>query len=101
MPVGRPLLSLQLTSEEKETLERRSEGHVSIDARHSYSPFVARASIPFRCPEDIRAEQLSQIIGDMASLASPGECETAVARHQVTRDWRCVIHVPRPGEGRY
>ena len=31
MPVGRPLLSLQLTSEEKETLERRSEGHVSID----------------------------------------------------------------------
>jgi len=91
--------------EDTRLAQRWSEGHISIDALLSYSRFAARALTPFPARRHHR-EQLSLIIGDMASLAFkwrkplsarllrclagvgrddgvrrpvPGECEAAVA----------------------
>ena len=49
--------------------QRWSEGHISIDALLSYSAVCGTGLDTVPLPGDITAEQLSLIIGDMASLA--------------------------------
>jgi uncharacterized protein len=49
--------------------QRWSEGHISIDALLSYSAVCGTGLDTIPLPGDISAEQLSLIIGDMASLA--------------------------------
>jgi uncharacterized protein (UPF0210 family) len=55
--------------EDKRLAERWSEGHISIDALLSYSAVCGTGLDTVPLPGDITAEQLSLIIGDMASLA--------------------------------
>jgi uncharacterized protein (UPF0210 family) len=49
--------------------QRWSEGHISLDALLSYSAVCGTGLDTIPLPGDITAEQLSLIIGDMASLA--------------------------------
>ena len=49
--------------------ERWNQGHLSLDALLSYSAVCATGLDTIPLPGDISAEQLSLIIGDMASLA--------------------------------
>jgi len=55
--------------EDKRLAQRWSEGHISIDALLSYSAVCGTGLDTVPLPGDITAEQLSLIIGDMASLA--------------------------------
>jgi uncharacterized protein len=55
--------------EDTRLAQRWSEGHVSIDALLSYSAVCGTGLDTIPLPGDISAEQLSLIIGDMASLA--------------------------------
>src|SRR5436853_5266562 len=55
--------------EDTQLSERMSEGHISIDALLSYSAVCGTGLDTVPLPGDITAEQLSLIIGDMASLA--------------------------------
>jgi uncharacterized protein (UPF0210 family) len=55
--------------EDKRLAERWSEGHISIDALLSYSAVCGTGLDTIPLPGDISADQLSLIIGDMASLA--------------------------------
>jgi len=52
-----------------EPKQRWSEGHISIDALLSYSAVCGTGLDTIPLPGDITADQLSLIIGDMASLA--------------------------------
>ncbi len=55
--------------EDTRLAQRWSEGHISIDALLSYSAVCGTGLDTVPLPGDISAEQLSLIIGDMASLA--------------------------------
>jgi uncharacterized protein (UPF0210 family) len=55
--------------EDKRLAQRWSEGHISIDALLSYSAVCGTGLDTIPLPGDISADQLSLIIGDMASLA--------------------------------
>jgi len=55
--------------EDSRLAQRWSEGHISIDALLSYSAVCGTGLDTVPLPGDITAEQLSLIIGDMASLA--------------------------------
>ncbi len=55
--------------EDSRLAERWSEGHISLDALLSYSAVCGTGLDTIPLPGDISAEQLSLIIGDMASLA--------------------------------
>jgi uncharacterized protein (UPF0210 family) len=55
--------------EDTRLAQRWSEGHISIDALLSYSAVCGTGLDTIPLPGDISAEQLSLIIGDMASLA--------------------------------
>ncbi len=55
--------------EDTRLAQRWSEGHLSIDALLSYSAVCGTGLDTIPVPGDITAEQLSLIIGDMASLA--------------------------------
>lgn len=55
--------------EDSRLAQRWSEGHISIDALLSYSTVCGTGLDTVPLPGDISAEQLSLIIGDMASLA--------------------------------
>jgi uncharacterized protein len=55
--------------EDSRLAQRWSEGHISIDALLSYSAVCGTGLDTIPLPGDISAEQLSLIIGDMASLA--------------------------------
>ena len=55
--------------EDRRLAQRWSEGHISIDALLSYSAVCGTGLDTVPLPGDITAEQLSLIIGDMASLA--------------------------------
>jgi uncharacterized protein len=55
--------------EDTRLAQRWSEGHLSIDALLSYSAVCGTGLDTIPLPGDISAEQLSLIIGDMASLA--------------------------------
>lgn len=55
--------------EDKRLAQRWSEGHISIDALLSYSAVCGTGLDTIPLPGNITAEQLSLIIGDMASLA--------------------------------
>lgn len=55
--------------EDTRLAQRWSEGHFSIDALLSYSAVCGTGLDTIPLPGDITAEQLSLIIGDMASLA--------------------------------
>ena len=55
--------------EDTRLAQRWSEGHISIDALLSYSAVCGTGLDTIPLPGDITAEQLSLIIGDMASLA--------------------------------
>jgi uncharacterized protein (UPF0210 family) len=55
--------------EDSRLAQRWSEGHISIDALLSYSAVCGTGLDTVPLPGDISAEQLSLIIGDMASLA--------------------------------
>src|SRR5438445_12561370 len=55
--------------EDTRLAQRWSEGHVSIDALLSYSAVCGTGLDTVPLPGDVSAEQLSLIIGDMASLA--------------------------------
>jgi uncharacterized protein len=55
--------------EDARLAQRWSEGHISIDALLSYSAVCGTGLDTIPLPGDISAEQLSLIIGDMASLA--------------------------------
>jgi len=55
--------------EDTRLAERWSEGHLSIDALLSYSAVCGTGLDTIPLPGDVSAEQLSLIIGDMASLA--------------------------------
>jgi uncharacterized protein len=55
--------------EDTRLAQRWSEGHLSIDALLSYSAVCGTGLDTIPLPGDITAEQLSLIIGDMASLA--------------------------------
>ena len=100
--------------EDTRLAQRWSEGRISIDALLSYSAVCGTGLDTIPLPGDITADQLSLIIGDMASLAVkwhkplsarlfpalgkgwgemtefddpiPGECQAAAAGAEVTRD---------------
>jgi uncharacterized protein (UPF0210 family) len=55
--------------EDTRLAQRWSEGHISIDALLSYSAVCGTGLDTIPLPGDISAEQLSLIIGDIASLA--------------------------------
>jgi uncharacterized protein (UPF0210 family) len=55
--------------EDSRLAQRWSEGHISLDALLSYSAVCGTGLDTIPLPGDITAEQLSLIIGDMASLA--------------------------------
>jgi len=55
--------------EDTRLAQRWSEGHISLDALLSYSAVCGTGLDTIPLPGDITAEQLSLIIGDMASLA--------------------------------
>jgi uncharacterized protein (UPF0210 family) len=55
--------------EDTRLAQRWSDGHVSLDALLSYSAVCGTGLDTIPLPGDISAEQLSLIIGDMASLA--------------------------------
>ena len=55
--------------EDTRLAQRWSEGHISIDALLSYSGVCGTGLDTVPLPGDVSAEQLSLIIGDMASLA--------------------------------
>ena len=55
--------------EDRRLAQRWSEGHLSIDALLSYSAVCGTGLDTVPLPGDITADQLSLIIGDMASLA--------------------------------
>ena len=55
--------------EDSRLAQRWSEGRLSIDALLSYSAVCGTGLDTVPLPGDISAEQLSLIIGDMASLA--------------------------------
>jgi hypothetical protein len=55
--------------EDKRLAQRWSEGHLTIDALLSYSAVCGTGLDTIPLPGDITADQLSLIIGDMASLA--------------------------------
>jgi uncharacterized protein (UPF0210 family) len=55
--------------EDTRLAQRWSEGHISIDSLLSYSAVCGTGLDTVPLPGDISAEQLSLIIGDMASLA--------------------------------
>jgi uncharacterized protein (UPF0210 family) len=55
--------------EDTRLAQRWSEGHLSIDALLSYSAVCGTGLDTIPLPGDVTAEQLSFIIGDMASLA--------------------------------
>jgi uncharacterized protein (UPF0210 family) len=55
--------------EDTRLAQRWSEGHISIDALLSYSAVCGTGLDTIPLPGDISAEELSLIIGDMASLA--------------------------------
>jgi len=55
--------------EDTRLAQRWSEGHLSIDALLSYSAVCGTGLDTIPLPGDVSAEQLSLIIGDMASLA--------------------------------
>src|SRR6267378_2684518 len=55
--------------EDTRLAQRWSEGHISIDALLSYSAVCGTGLDTVPLPGDISAEELSLIIGDMASLA--------------------------------
>src|ERR1700730_2432514 len=55
--------------EDTRLAQRWSEGHISIDALLSYSAVCGTGLDTIPLPGDITADQLSLIIGDMASLA--------------------------------
>jgi uncharacterized protein (UPF0210 family) len=55
--------------EDSRLAQRWGEGHISIDALLSYSAVCGTGLDTVPLPGDISAEQLSLIIGDMASLA--------------------------------
>jgi len=55
--------------EDSRLAQRWSEGHISIDALLSYSAVCGTGLDTIPLPGDITADQLSLIIGDMASLA--------------------------------
>jgi len=55
--------------EDTRLAQRWSEGHISLDALLSYSAVCGTGLDTIPLPGDISAEQLSLIIGDMASLA--------------------------------
>ena len=55
--------------EDKRLAQRWSEGHVPLDALLSYSAVCGTGLDTVPLPGDISADQLSLIIGDMASLA--------------------------------
>ncbi len=55
--------------EDSRLAQRWSEGHISIDALLSYSAVCGTGLDTVPLPGDISTEQLSLIIGDMASLA--------------------------------
>ena len=55
--------------EDSQLAQRWSEGHISLDALLSYSAVCGTGLDTIPLPGDITAEQLSLIIGDMASLA--------------------------------
>src|SRR5882724_10081243 len=55
--------------EDTRLAQRWSEGHVSLDALLSYSAVCGTGLDTVPLPGDISAEQLSLIVGDMASLA--------------------------------
>ncbi len=55
--------------EDTRLAQRWSEGHISIDALLSYSAVCGTGLDTVPLPGDVTAEQLSLIIGDMASLA--------------------------------
>jgi len=55
--------------EDSRLAQRWSEGHISIDALLSYSAVCGTGLDTVPLPGDISAEELSLIIGDMASLA--------------------------------
>jgi uncharacterized protein len=55
--------------EDSRLAERWSEGRISLDALLSYSAVCGTGLDTIPLPGDITAEQLSLIIGDMASLA--------------------------------
>ncbi len=55
--------------EDSRLAQRWSEGHISIDALLSYSAVCGTGLDTVPLPGDVSAEQLSLIIGDMASLA--------------------------------
>jgi hypothetical protein len=55
--------------EDSRLAQRWSEGRISIDALLSYSAVCGTGLDTVPLPGDISAEQLSLIIGDMASLA--------------------------------
>jgi len=55
--------------EDSRLAQRWSEGHLSLDALLSYSAVCGTGLDTVPLPGDISAEQLSLIIGDMASLA--------------------------------
>src|SRR6266513_534361 len=55
--------------EDTRLAQRWSEGHISIDALLSYSAVCGTGRDTVPLPGDITAEQLSLIIGDLASLA--------------------------------
>jgi len=55
--------------EDTRLAQRWSEGHISLDALLSYSAVCGTGLDTVPLPGDISAEQLSLIIGDMASLA--------------------------------
>jgi uncharacterized protein (UPF0210 family) len=56
--------------EDTRLAQRWSDGHVSLDALLSYSAVCGTGLDTIPLPGDISAEQLSLIIGDMASLAT-------------------------------
>ncbi len=55
--------------EDSRLAQRWSEGHISLDALLSYSAVCGTGMDTIPLPGDITAEQLSLIIGDVASLA--------------------------------
>ena len=55
--------------EDARIAQRWSEGHISIDSLLSYSSVCGTGLDTVPLPGDITVEQLSSIIGDMASLA--------------------------------
>src|SRR2546429_1615170 len=55
--------------EDTRLAQRWSEGHISLDALLSYSAVCGTGLDTVPLPGDVSAEQLSLIIGDMASLA--------------------------------